>query len=287
MALAIGVALAFRLAALDARPMHHDEANQAIRFGQLLETGDYRYEAADHHGPTLYYLTLPAAWLRRQQTTASLDERTLRLVPAAFGAGLLLLLLPLVKGAGRSAVVVAAALLAVAPPLTYYGRFYIQETLLLFFTTGFLVAAGRYALEGGWGAALWAGAFAGLALATKETAALLIPAALAGCAAARRWGRPASRAVRKPGAQAREEGHWHRARVGRGSDRPRHRWAVLLLVLHEPPGHPRTVSRRQHLCRPGPESRRAPGALVLLLPPAVSSVLAETWRGSTSPCSSA
>ena len=48
-----------RLAAPGARPMHHDEANQAVKFGELLETGDYRYDPDDHHGPTLYYLTLP------------------------------------------------------------------------------------------------------------------------------------------------------------------------------------------------------------------------------------
>ena len=58
--------------------MHHDEANQAIKFGDLLERGDYRYDYRDHHGPTLYYLTLPSAWLGGQQTLASLDEVTLR-----------------------------------------------------------------------------------------------------------------------------------------------------------------------------------------------------------------
>ena len=75
---AVVLGLAFRLAWLDLRPMHHDEANQAVRFGQLLETGEYRYDRNDHHGPTLYYLTLPSAWLRGQHDTASLDEWTLR-----------------------------------------------------------------------------------------------------------------------------------------------------------------------------------------------------------------
>ena len=95
---ALALALAFRLARADLRPMHHDEANQAVKFGELLETGDYRYDRHDHHGPTLYYLTLPAAWLRGQHTLASLDERTLRAVPALFGGGLLLLFLPLARG---------------------------------------------------------------------------------------------------------------------------------------------------------------------------------------------
>ena len=65
-ALALAAGLALRLARLDVRPMHHDEANQAVKFGALLERGEYRYDAHDHHGPTLYYLTLPVAWLRGQ-----------------------------------------------------------------------------------------------------------------------------------------------------------------------------------------------------------------------------
>ena len=59
MAIALAAGLALRLARLDVRPMHHDEANQAVKFGALLEHGEYRYDAYDHHGPTLYFLTLP------------------------------------------------------------------------------------------------------------------------------------------------------------------------------------------------------------------------------------
>ena len=69
--LALAAGLGLRLARLDTRPMHHDEANQAVKFGALLERGDYRYDASDHHGPTLYDLTLPAAWLRGQHTLAA------------------------------------------------------------------------------------------------------------------------------------------------------------------------------------------------------------------------
>ena len=129
--------------------MHHDEANQAVRFGQLLETGEYRYDRNDHHGPTLYYLTLPAAWARGQTTLASLDERTLRVVPALFGAGFILLLPLMARGLGRGAVAAAQLLAALSPALTYYSRFYIQESVLLFFVAGFLIALGRYAAGGG------------------------------------------------------------------------------------------------------------------------------------------
>jgi uncharacterized protein (TIGR03663 family) len=174
---ALAVGLAFRLADPDVRPMHHDEANQAVRFGTLLETGEYRYDPHDHHGPTLYYLTLPVAWARGQHSLAELDERTLRMVPALFGAGLIVLFLLLSNGIGRAAVVAAAALAAVSPPLTYYNRFYIQESLFVFFALAFLIALGRYTRRPTIPPAIWAGVLAGLAYATKETSLIVLPAA--------------------------------------------------------------------------------------------------------------
>ena len=182
---ALALALAFRLARADLRPMHHDEANQAVKFGELLETGDYRYDRRDHHGPTLYYATLPAAWLRGQRTLAALDERTLRAVPAIFGAGLLLLFVPLAGGLGRPAAAAGALLAAVSPVMTFYSRFFIQEALLVFFALGFLIAVGRFVERPRTSWAVCAGAFAGLAYATKETSVIVLPAALAAVALAR------------------------------------------------------------------------------------------------------
>lgn len=195
---ALAAALALRAVGLDQRPMHHDEANQGVRFGYLLETGEYRYDRTDHHGPTLYYLTLPAAWLRGQASLASLDERTLRNVPALFGVGLILLLPLFTRGFGRPAVAAAAWLAALSPALTYYGRFYIQETLFAFFTLAFLLALGRYATRPRGSLALWVGVWAGLAYATKETSVIVLAAGAAAAFLARRWdGMPA-----EPGAPA-------------------------------------------------------------------------------------
>ena len=109
-AIALTAGLALRLARLDVRPMHNDEANQAIKFGALLERGEYRYDAYDHHGPTLYYLSLPAAWLRGQTALASLDERTIRGVTAVAGAATILLLPLLSAAIGRTAVAAGAVL---------------------------------------------------------------------------------------------------------------------------------------------------------------------------------
>jgi uncharacterized protein (TIGR03663 family) len=186
LAAAFGLALAVRVIGLDARPMHHDEANQAVKFGALLETGDYRYDPSDHHGPTLYYLTLLSAWARGQATLAAIDERTVRIVPAIFGASLILLFGLLAGGLGRPAVATAAGLAALSPALTYYSRFYIQESLLVFFGLAFLIALGRFVSRPAPGSALVAGACAGLAVATKETAVIVLAAAVVAALIARR-----------------------------------------------------------------------------------------------------
>ncbi len=166
-------ALAFRLVRLDVRPMHPDEANQAVKFGRLLESGEYRFDPLDHHGPTLYYLTLPAARAAGATTLAGLDERTLRLVPALAGAALLLVFLLFAGGLGREAVLAAAALAAVSPALTYYSRFYIQETLLVLFLAALLGCGWRYARRPSLFWAILAGLAAGLMAATKETSLIL------------------------------------------------------------------------------------------------------------------
>jgi uncharacterized protein (TIGR03663 family) len=183
-ALALTSALALRGARLDVRPMHHDEANQAIKFGDLLERGDYRYDFRDHHGPTLYYLTLPSAWLAGRHTLASLDEMTLRRVPAAFGLATILLLPVLSAGIGRTAVAVAAILMALSPAMVFYSRMFIQETLFACFVLAFVIALGRIATTGGRMWWILTGIAAGLAAATKETSVIVVPAAMLACAIA-------------------------------------------------------------------------------------------------------
>jgi uncharacterized protein (TIGR03663 family) len=182
---ALACALVFRVTGLDARPMHHDEANQAVKFGMLLETGDYKYDRTDHHGPTLYFAGLPAAWVRGQFTLASLDEVTVRIVPALFGVGLILLFLPIARVIGRPAVVAASWLAALSPALTYYSRFYIQESLFVFFALAFVFALGCTAVRPSRLWALLTGACAGLAYATKETSVIVFVSAVVGLIVAR------------------------------------------------------------------------------------------------------
>jgi uncharacterized protein (TIGR03663 family) len=200
-AIALVAGLSLRVARLDVRPMHHDEANQAVKFGALLERGQYRYDAHDHHGPTLYYVALPAAWLRGQHTLASLDERTLRGVTVAFGTATILLLALLSAGIGRPAVAAASVLMALSPAMVFYSRMFIQESLFACFTLAFVIAIGHLTMRGGLPWAALAGTTAGLAIATKETSAVVLPAALVACAIA--WRSLGAGRPRDAGAEAR------------------------------------------------------------------------------------
>jgi uncharacterized protein (TIGR03663 family) len=183
--LAVCAAILFRVVRLDLRPMHHDEANQAVKFGDLLERGEYRYDPIEHHGPTLYYFSLPAARISSEKSFAALDEVTLRLVPALFGVGIVLLLLLLKDGLARSAIVFSGVFAAVSPLMVFYSRFYIQETLLVFFLLGVIAASWRYHVDRTWGWAAATGLFIGLMYATKETCIVAFGALFLGLLLAR------------------------------------------------------------------------------------------------------
>ncbi|MGQ9671904.1 MAG: flippase activity-associated protein Agl23 [Candidatus Aminicenantales bacterium] len=169
--------LFFRFYELGLRPMHHDEANQALKFALLLEQGQYRYDPTDHHGPSLYYLSWPLARLLGGKTIASQSEATIRSVPVFFGLGTMILFFLFLPSIGRSAILWSGLGLAISPAAVYFSRFYIQETLLVFFLTGFLGSLWRYVRRPSLGWALGVGFFAGMMYATKETSVIAYAAA--------------------------------------------------------------------------------------------------------------
>ena len=168
LALSVG-GMAIRVINIDNRPMHHDEANQAYKFQRLLEKGEYHYDADDHHGPTLYYLTLPVAWLTAGKDFGSLTETHLRLVPALFGTAIIFLTLTLLKAVGKGAVIWIALFAAISPAMIFHSRYYIQEMMLVFFTFGAIAAGWRYYQNKTLGSAIATGICLGLMYSTKET----------------------------------------------------------------------------------------------------------------------
>lgn len=175
-------ALWLRTHDLARRPMHADEANQAVKLGELLGSGRYAFDPRDHHGPTLYYAAVPIAWLRGERSLAALTETTVRLVPAFFGT-LAVILLALVAAppvggiadpAARWTALAAALFMAVSPPAVYYSRYFIQETLLLTFFLAAFLGARMWWHTGRLRWAVTAGVCAGLMQATKASAPLFL-----------------------------------------------------------------------------------------------------------------
>jgi uncharacterized protein (TIGR03663 family) len=173
------LAAALRLPGLAERPMHADEAVHADKLGTLLEGGGYVYDPSEYHGPTLYYLTLPSAWLQGARRYVEIDEVTLRAVPAVLGAALVAAHLGVRASLGTAGALVAALLAAVSPAMVYYSRYYIHETPLVLFTFGALLGGGWYLRKPGAVPALATGACVGLMHATKETAPLAVFSMLA------------------------------------------------------------------------------------------------------------
>jgi len=209
LAVILAAAVWLRLPGLALRPMHHDEANQALKFGALLERGEYRYDKTEHHGPSLYYLTLPVAWLSTRATLASLDEAALRTVPLIFGSALILLLLVFEGALSRPAILFAGLLIALSPAFAYYSRFYIQEMIFVFFMAAFLGSLWRAVTRPSTGWTIACGFSAGMMFATKETSVVVFAAAAAGLALTRLSGRR-----EKAGANLFTGPHWHRLFLG-------------------------------------------------------------------------
>ena len=187
MLLAIAGALIFRVPKLATRPLHNDEAVNAVKVAGLWQDGRYVYDPDEYHGPTLYYATLPFLWLSAARHPGELDDATLRFAPVAFGVGLIPLLLLFAPGLGRSAVAWAGLFIAVSPAMVFYSRYFIHEMVLVFFTALTLGASWRYWQTRSAGWAVLAGTGMALMYTTKETFVISVAAlGLAGIATA--WG---------------------------------------------------------------------------------------------------
>jgi uncharacterized protein (TIGR03663 family) len=199
--LAVGAgALGLRLPGLDRRPLHPDEANQAYKAGQLLfEEGRYAYDPHDHHGPSLYYLTLPALWLSGAENFAQTEAADYRIVAVLAGVAAVLLVGLLADGLGRPAAVASAVLAAISPALVFYSRYYIQESLLLCFTLALVACAWRYVRSRRTVWLVLAGAAVGLMHATKETWVIAAAAMAGSLAVVLLLERPGRAAKKTPG----------------------------------------------------------------------------------------
>jgi len=170
------VAAVLRLYDLDLVPLHHDEGVNGNFLTRLVREGIYHYDPENYHGPTIYYFSAFIPWIFRfllgtaAQDKYGLNTITIRLVPAIFGLATVWLVLLLRRHLGAIGTLAAAALIAVSPGSVYLSRYFIHETLFVFFTLGLVVAALRYYEEGHPIYLTLAAISAALLFATKETA---------------------------------------------------------------------------------------------------------------------
>ncbi|GAC1446638.1 MAG: hypothetical protein NVSMB56_07230 [Pyrinomonadaceae bacterium] len=163
-------ALLLRFVALSLNPLHHDEGVNGFFLLKLLRDGVYQYDPANYHGATLYYFTLPVIVFFDKFLPHSFSVFAVRFVPALFGLGTVALMFALRRRIGTLGVLTAAALIAVSPGNVYVSRYFIHETMFVFFTLGIVVGVLRFYETTSAIYLLLASASAALLFATKETA---------------------------------------------------------------------------------------------------------------------
>jgi uncharacterized protein (TIGR03663 family) len=177
----VSVAFFLRVYDLNLVPLHHDEGVNGNFLVTLVRKGIYHYDPENYHGPSLYYFTAVIGWVIRflfgvdAQNKYGLNTVTIRLVTALFGMGTILLVLSLRKRLDSIATLCAALLLAVSPGAVYLSRYFIHETLFVFFTLGIVVAGLKYWEDGHPIYLILAAASAALLFATKETCIINVP----------------------------------------------------------------------------------------------------------------
>jgi uncharacterized protein (TIGR03663 family) len=164
-----------RLWQLGLKPLHHDEGVNGLFLVRLIREGEYRYDPANYHGPTLYYFGLALARIKHFFGGAlDLDVAGLRATPALFAIATIWLVLQLRRWTGDRPAIFAAGLIAVSPCAVYFARDFIHESLLVFFTVACVASMLHYAESRRRLYLFLAATSAALVFATKETALISV-----------------------------------------------------------------------------------------------------------------
>ena len=214
------VAAIVRIYDLSLVPLHHDEGVNGNFLVRLVRDGFYHYDPENYHGPTLYYFTAIISWILRfflgesAQNTYGLNTVTIRLVPAVFGLATIWLVLLLRRRIGTVGSLCAAALLAVSPGAVYLSRYFIHETLFVFFTLAIVVAVLNFYEDGHPVYLVLASASAALLFATKETFLINLPVLVLALVSTKlyQWLRLGRRREQKPSKYSRGKSDTYRER---------------------------------------------------------------------------
>lgn len=127
-------ATALRFALLGLKPFHHDEGVNGWFLTNLFRDGEYKYDPANYHGPTLYYISLAFA------KVFGLETIPVRWSVAIWGVLTLVLVFYLRRYLGRVGTLAAAALLSLSPGMVFISRYFIHEIFFVFLSLALVVS---------------------------------------------------------------------------------------------------------------------------------------------------
>lgn len=123
-----------RFYGLAMRPLHHDEGVNGHFLTTLFRDGVYRYDPANYHGPTLYYISLFFTKI------FGLETLPIRWSVAVWGVLIVVLAFFLRRYIGRTGSLAAALFLSLSPGMVYISRYFIHEMFFVFLGLGLVIA---------------------------------------------------------------------------------------------------------------------------------------------------
>jgi uncharacterized protein (TIGR03663 family) len=129
-ALVVAVAAFIRFFWLTLKPLHHDEGVNGFFLTNLFKDGVYKYDPANYHGPTLYYIALGFV------EAFGLNTISIRSSVAIFGVLTVILVLCLRRYIGDKGSFYAGLFIALSPGMVFISRYFIHETFFVFLSLG-------------------------------------------------------------------------------------------------------------------------------------------------------
>lgn len=119
---------------LTLKPLHHDEGVNGWFLTTLFEKGEYKYDPANYHGPSLYYISLAFS------NAFGLNTTSIRASVAVWGVLTVVLAFFLRRYIGRIGSLCAALFLALSPGMVYISRYFIHEIFFVFLSLAVVVS---------------------------------------------------------------------------------------------------------------------------------------------------
>lgn len=128
------VAAFLRFFSLGLKPFHHDEGVNGFFLTTLFREGSYKYDPANYHGPTLYYISLAFS------KVFGLETVPVRASMAIFGVLTVLLVFFLKNYIGKTGSLFAGLFIALSPGMVFISRYFIHEIFFVFLSLAVVVS---------------------------------------------------------------------------------------------------------------------------------------------------